>query len=128
MKKCLNCHADPACYNSLGQLLTAKPTSSAQRFKGGSLLEKEGLWQRYTRPGREEGPLNQPFCQAPEPWHRKQSDGLRLAGFSGGNYFLLQQKKQEGKILPAECSAEILEGVSSLLLSATGPSNRKPGA
>lgn len=63
----------------------------------------------------EEG-LKMPICQAP----KKQADGLRLGGFSGGNYFLLQQKNkiknQERKVLPAEHYPGIPEGLSCLLL------------
>lgn len=93
-------HASTACYSSLGQLLA--PELSAPWFRGSSIQHRQQQ-------------------------HEKQPGGLRLPSFSGGNDFSLQQKKTREDSCQHRCCAEILEGLSRLLLPAAGPSSRNLG-
>lgn len=105
------------CRHSLLHLTRSAPSTKAQHTQVYRQLPCGAGWTVEQQCSNTQ-PSNKPFCQALATWSKPV-----VWGFSGGNCFLLQQeKKQKGKN-PASTSAKIREGLSSLLLYATCPSN-----
>lgn len=112
------CHADTACYTSLGQLTA--PKLSTHRFTDSSLVEQDGLWSSSAPT---HSPLTNPSARR---WQREASPWSEAFQVEIASCCSRKKKKQKGKN-PASTSAEICEGLSSLLLYATCPSNRNLG-